>query len=76
MQHRRTTPGGTGRRERHKPVGKLRRFFIFAAIAGIVVVAAKKLGIMGGDDDEPMEYAPDPGMGDDSADGDEENAAN
>ena len=50
-------------------MGKLRRLFVLAAIAGIAVVVAKKLGIMGGDD-EPIEYAPDSGFADGSADGD------
>lgn len=49
-------------------MGKLRRLFVFAAIAGIAVVVARKLGIMGGDD-EPIEYASDSGFADSSADG-------
>ena len=62
-------PAASGRKERHRPVGMLRRLFVLAAIAGIAVVVAKKLGIMGGDD-EPIEFASDSGFADSSADGD------
>jgi hypothetical protein len=40
-----------------------RRLFVLAAVAGVVMVVARKVGIVGGggDDEEPIEYAPEPG---------------
>jgi len=35
-----------------------RRLFMLAAVAGVVMVVARKVGIIGGGDDEPMEYVP------------------
>ena len=35
-----------------------RRLFMLAAVAGVVMVVARKVGIIGSGDDEPIEYVP------------------
>ena len=35
-----------------------RRLFMLAAVAGVVMVVARKVGIIGGGDEEPIEYVP------------------
>ena len=54
-------------------VRKIRRLFIFAALTGIAVVIAKKLGFIG-NEYEPIEY--ESGFTDSSADSGEDEAAN
>ncbi len=37
-----------------------RRLVILAAVAGAAMFVARKVGIIGGGEDEPIEYAPQP----------------
>lgn len=53
----------------------LRSFFIFAAIAGIAAVAARKLGLIGGHEDETFDFVFEDPAGGDSADGGEDDAS-
>ena len=54
----------------------LRNFFIFAAFAGIVAVAARKLGLIGAHEDESFDFVfEDPADSADSADGGEDDAS-
>ncbi len=53
----------------------LRRFFIFAAIAGIVAVAARKLGLIGGPQDDSFDFVFEDPADEESADGGEDDAA-
>lgn len=57
------------------PMKILRRFFIFAAIAGIVAVAARKLGLIGGPQDDSFDFVFEDPAGEESADGGEDDAA-
>ena len=51
-------------------LGKLRNLFVLVAVASAVAFAARKLGIIGADHGEPIEYAPGPSSpsGDDGED--------
>ena len=37
-----------------------RRLFMLALVAGVVMVVARKVGIIGAGEEEPIEYAPEP----------------
>ena len=53
----------------------LRSFFIFAAIAGIAAVAARKLGLIGGHEDDSFDFVFEDPAGEESADGGEDDAS-
>ena len=52
----------------------LRNLFFFAALAGIVALTARKLGLVGGDEDDSDGFVFDD-MGEKSADGGEDDAS-
>ena len=52
----------------------LRNFFIIAALAGIAAVAARKLGLIGGEEDDEFDFVFDD-VDEGSADGGEDDAA-
>ncbi len=53
----------------------LRSIFIVAAIAGIIAVAARKLGLIGADEDDSFDFVFDDSPSGESADGGEDDAA-
>ena len=52
----------------------LRNLFFIAALAGIVAITARKLGLIGEDEDDSLGFVFDD-MGEESADGGEDDAA-
>ena len=53
----------------------IRRLFIVAALAGIVAVIARKLGLVGGHEDDSFDFVFDDPAGGESADGGEDDAS-
>ena len=56
------------------PMKILRNLFFVAALAGLVAVIARKLGLVGGDEDDSLGLVFDD-MGEESADGGEDDAS-
>ena len=56
------------------PMKILRNLFFFAALAGLVALTARKLGLVGGDEDDSDGFVFDD-MGEESADGGEDDAS-
>ncbi len=52
-----------------------RRLFVLAALAGIVAVVARKLGLIGAHEDETFDFVFEDPAGEDSADGGEDDAS-
>ena len=52
-----------------------RRLFVLAALAGIVAVVARKLGLIGAHEDETFDFVFEDPAGGDSADGGEDDAS-
>ena len=53
----------------------LRSIFVIAALAGMVAVVARKLGLIGSDEDESPGFVFEDAPGEESADGGEDDAA-
>ncbi len=64
-----------GQSERRPAMKIFRRLFILAAIAGIVAVAARKLGLIGEREDDSFDFVFEDSADDDSADDGDDDAS-